>query len=423
MPNDKAQEPTQQAALDPRHYRDVMGHYPTGVAVVTGWSAEGEPIGMVVGSFASVSLDPPLVSFMPTIASGTYALMKDSPSLCINVLAHDQLDLCRSMAVPRPGKFDDVAWSHPDGGAPTLDGAVTHIQCHTSEVITAGDHYIVLCTVDAMDVHRPTTPLLFFQGGYGGFNIHGMRARGDAGLITALRLADRAQPAVEDLAHRLTCEAAVLVAVDDDELTTAVSAYGGDAEMTEALGARLPLIPPLGEAYVAFLGPEAEEAWLRRAVTKDDAAITRHRQRLDTVRRDGYALALLEHPADENYTRLLEALEEWTRAELTPARDRALRAIIDASQSAFMDNTIEDDRTYHVGSLVAPVMSPDGQVTLVLRLKQLPQGVPGSTVRGWVNDLKRAAAQVADELAGRSRTTYEEYMRDYAMHIGVDYMM
>ena len=98
-----AAEPVRSEAPDPQQYREVMGHYPTGVAVVTGTSPEGDPIGMVVGTFTAVSLDPPLVAFMPTTTSGTYALMKDSPSFCVNVLAHDPLELCRLMAVPRPG--------------------------------------------------------------------------------------------------------------------------------------------------------------------------------------------------------------------------------------------------------------------------------------------------------------------------------
>ena len=104
--------------VDPEHYREVMGHYPTGVAVVTGTSPEGDPIGMVVGTFTAVSLDPPLVAFMPTTTSGTYALMKDSPSFCVNVLAHDQLELCRLMAVPRPGKFDEVGLAALATGRP-----------------------------------------------------------------------------------------------------------------------------------------------------------------------------------------------------------------------------------------------------------------------------------------------------------------
>jgi len=217
-------------AVDAAVYREVMGHYPTGVAIVTGFEAE-EPVAMVVGTFSAVSLDPPLVAFMPTVGSGTYARLAGAPAYCINVLAHDQLELCRRMAVPREDKFDGVAWTTSELGAPVLTDAVAHIHCTPQEAVPAGDHLIVLCAVQSMCVARPVTPLLFFEGGYGGFSPRGMAAKGDADLITAIRLADPARPHIERLAQQLECEAAVLVGVNDDELTTALSSYGGCASM------------------------------------------------------------------------------------------------------------------------------------------------------------------------------------------------
>ena len=179
-----------------------MGHYPTGVAVVTGTSPDGRPRSAwsSAPSRRSPSI-PPLVAFMPTTTSGTYALMKDSPSFCVNVLAHDQLELCRLMAVPRPGKFDEVGWRPSPLGAPALDDAVAHIHCRLHDEVVAGDHLIVLCAVEQMDVARPVTPLLFFQGGYGGFNPRGMTARGDGDLIAAVRMAEVARPHIERLAR------------------------------------------------------------------------------------------------------------------------------------------------------------------------------------------------------------------------------
>ena len=80
-------------SIDPLRYREVMGHYPTGVTVVTGFAEGGEPVGMVVGTFTSVSLDPPLVAFLPTVASQTFARLRTAEAFCINVLAHDQVEL------------------------------------------------------------------------------------------------------------------------------------------------------------------------------------------------------------------------------------------------------------------------------------------------------------------------------------------
>ncbi|HWU06503.1 MAG TPA: flavin reductase family protein [Streptomyces sp.] len=155
-------------AVAPAEYRRVMGHHPTGVSVVTGMR-DGAPVGMVVGTFSAVSMDPPLVSFMPTVASGTYTLLREAGSFCINVLAADQMELCRTMAVPRPDKFDGVPWTVSPFGAPRLAGAVAYVDCAPEQEVPAGDHWITLCRVQAMEIGREASPLVFFQGGYGEF--------------------------------------------------------------------------------------------------------------------------------------------------------------------------------------------------------------------------------------------------------------
>jgi flavin reductase (DIM6/NTAB) family NADH-FMN oxidoreductase RutF len=157
-----------QQPIDPAVYRQVMAHYPTGVAVVTAFDGE-QPAGMVVGTFSAVSMDPPLVAFMPQKSSVTYAALAKATAYCINVVAADQLDLCRTMARRAADKFDQVSWKTSPYGAPQLADAVAHVHCRPAQEIEAGDHFIVLCAVDAMEVTRPVTPLLFFQGGYGEF--------------------------------------------------------------------------------------------------------------------------------------------------------------------------------------------------------------------------------------------------------------
>lgn len=157
------------SSIDPARYREVMRLYPTGVVVVTGALTDGAPIGMVVGTFTSLSMDPPLVAFMPTRESVTYAALRTTPTYCINLLAHDQHHLCQVLSTRDPNKFDQVAWTYSDYGVPMLSEAVAHIHCRAANEIEVGDHLIVVCEVIAMDVARPVTPLLFCQGGYGGF--------------------------------------------------------------------------------------------------------------------------------------------------------------------------------------------------------------------------------------------------------------
>lgn len=394
--------PSESPPLDAAHYRDVMGHYPTGVTVVTGTSHEGEPIGMVVGTFTAVSLDPPLVAFMPTTTSGTYGLMRDSAAYCINVLAHDQLDLCRLMAAPRPGKFDAVEWAMSPHGAPALKDAVAHIHCRPHDVVTAGDHFIVLCAVEAMEVSRPATPLLFFQGGYGGFNTRGMSAKGDGDLIAAVRQADVARTQADRLARTLGCEVAVLVAANDHELTTAATAYGADAQVLEPLGVRVPLMPPLGEAYVAWAGEPAIEAWLGRASSQEPEVLHKYRRRLASVRERGFAVSRQHEVDAPKYSELHDAMREYATGELTPARERAVREVIAASSTFFETMDIEDGEVYDLGAIVVPVLAPDGQVALCLRASQLPGGVDASTVRTWIATLQEAASAVAHKLESDS---------------------
>lgn len=401
-----SQQTGEPGTVGPAHYREVMGHSPTGVAVVTGRTESQEPVGMVVGTFASVSLDPPLVSFMPTTTSRTFARLRDSPAFCINVLAHDQLELCRTMAVPGPGKFDDIAWSTSAYDAPALDGAVAHIHCTLDQVVTAGDHFIVLCRVQEMAVNRPVTPLLFFQGGYGGFSPRGLAAHGDAELIDAVRLADVGQPAVERLARAYRCEAAVLVAVNDQELTTAVSAFGGCARPQEQLGQRVPLMPPLGEAYVAWAPESTVEAWLRRATSQDPEVVEKYRRRLETVRELGCAMSRIQPDDGPQYADLTAAMREYAAGELMPARERAVRAVISGASPFYETFEIVDGETYDLGAIVHPVLGPDGSVALCLRLGQLPRGVGADQVRQWVAALKEAAARVSRTLSTRAGDQY-----------------
>jgi flavin reductase (DIM6/NTAB) family NADH-FMN oxidoreductase RutF len=383
--------------ITPGHFREVLGHYPTGVTVVTGM-VESRPVGMVVGTFSSVSLDPPLVAFMPQVGSRTWGQLAMAPTFCINVLAHDQLGLCRVMAVPREDKFDQVEWSPSALGAPVLAGAVAHVHCRQVSTVEAGDHWIVLCAVEAMELSRPVTPLLFFQGGYGGFSPGGMAAKADADLITAVRLGDRARTQVEQLARRLGCEAAALVAVSPDELTTAVTAYGGDAAMVEPLGQRIPLIPPIGEAYVAG-DPERTERWLGKIMPPDPDVLACYRNRLASVADNGVAVTLVGPDVRADYDRLHEALDEYAAGELTPARERAVRAVLAGTRHVFADVELDPEASYDVGSIVVPVRGPGGEVAMVLRATQLPAGTRGHVVQGWIESVRAAAAAVQRDLA------------------------
>lgn len=156
-------------AIDGATFRRVLGHYPTGVCVVTAVEPGGAPVGMAVGSFTSVSLDPPLVAFFPDKGSTSWPRIERAGRFCVNVLAADQQPICRQFASKVEDKFAGVSHRLSGGGSPILDDVVAWIDCALHAVHEAGDHFIVLGRVIELDIARAEQPLLFFRGAYGNF--------------------------------------------------------------------------------------------------------------------------------------------------------------------------------------------------------------------------------------------------------------
>ena len=156
------------AAIDSGLFRQVLGNYPTGVAVITSVGTDGEPLALVVGTFTSVSLDPPLVGFLPTRQSYTWQLIEATGRFAANIFGADQLAECGKLA-GRDDKFTGVEWSLSPRGLPVLTNAIATIECSLHAVQDAGDHVFVTGTVEAMAVQRESDPMLFWRGRYGGF--------------------------------------------------------------------------------------------------------------------------------------------------------------------------------------------------------------------------------------------------------------
>jgi 3-hydroxy-9,10-secoandrosta-1,3,5(10)-triene-9,17-dione monooxygenase reductase component len=169
-PNGSPDQPS--AVFDGAHFRAVLGHFPTGVTIVTGVSA-GLPIGFTVGSFTSISLDPPLVGFFAMNDSDTWLAMASTNGFCVNVLRNTQADLCWRFA--RSGneniRFDGLPWQPaPVTGSPVIDGVGAWIDCAIERTLVLGDHALVVGAVRALDHHADThVPLVFYKGALGGF--------------------------------------------------------------------------------------------------------------------------------------------------------------------------------------------------------------------------------------------------------------
>lgn len=153
--------------FDPAEFRRVLGHYPTGVTVVTAVSEAG-PVGLAIGSFGSVSLEPPLVMFCPGKSSNSWPVIEASGSFCVNVLAEDQAAVSSLFAGRDPDKFAGISWSTRVTGSPVIEGCLAWIDCTIETVHEGGDHWIVVGRVADLGVGRPDSgPLIFFKGGYG----------------------------------------------------------------------------------------------------------------------------------------------------------------------------------------------------------------------------------------------------------------
>jgi 3-hydroxy-9,10-secoandrosta-1,3,5(10)-triene-9,17-dione monooxygenase reductase component len=155
-------------AVDSARFRRVLGHFCTGVTVVTSLDAGGGPVGFACQAFAALSLDPPLVLFCPSRNSSTWAHIAAAGRFCVNVLAEDQRDISRTFGTSGADKFAGVAWSPAPSGAPVLDGVLTWADCTIVASHPTGDHDVVIGHVDELGSCRDARPLLFYKGRYTG---------------------------------------------------------------------------------------------------------------------------------------------------------------------------------------------------------------------------------------------------------------
>lgn len=150
---------------DTPDYRRVLGHVPTSVSVVTGLARSG-PVGMTVGSFTSVSLDPPLIAFFVDKSSSTWPRLYESDYFAVNILGHAQSELCRAFARRREDRFEGVDWHASEHGVPLLNEAIVRIECARYKVDLIGDHYQVVGKVTSLELSAEDPPLIFLRGGF-----------------------------------------------------------------------------------------------------------------------------------------------------------------------------------------------------------------------------------------------------------------
>ncbi|MGW1682681.1 3-hydroxy-9,10-secoandrosta-1,3,5(10)-triene-9,17-dione monooxygenase reductase subunit [Saccharopolyspora sp. NPDC002376] len=156
-----------QVAVDQAAFRRVLGHFGTGVVVITGVDGE-RPVGFACQSFAALSLAPPLVLFCPARTSRAWSALEHAGRFCVNVLSESQQPVSTVFGRSGEDKFAGVPWHPAPSGSPVINGALTWIDCTVEAVHEAGDHYIVIGRVSCLGETTAERPLLFYRGAYAG---------------------------------------------------------------------------------------------------------------------------------------------------------------------------------------------------------------------------------------------------------------
>ena len=151
--------------MDLKELRRVMGHFATGVTVVTTQDGLGAPFGLTANAFASLSLNPPLVLVCVDKGAQCYGCFAESKLFAVNVLGEGQEDLSRRFATKGDAKFNGISWHRSEAGVALLDGAIGHIECKVVSSYDGGDHTIYVGEVLSAAA-TGGRPLIFFQGKY-----------------------------------------------------------------------------------------------------------------------------------------------------------------------------------------------------------------------------------------------------------------
>lgn len=165
MPGAAVMPPGNDSAFDLRGYRSALGHFPTGVTIMTAVDIDGRQIGMTVNSFASVSLDPAIILWSIVRTTPSYLAFSRATYFAVNVLAEEQCDLSTRFSRASPDKFAGVACERGIGGVPLIEGCAARFECSLRERHVAGDHDIILGNVERFS-HSERKPLAFALSGY-----------------------------------------------------------------------------------------------------------------------------------------------------------------------------------------------------------------------------------------------------------------
>lgn len=375
-------------------WRRTLGHYPTGITIITSVDNERAPVGMVVGTFTSVSEQPPLVGFLPQRTSRTLALIEQAGRFRASVLGATHERFCRDFFTALPEqRFAHGRWEPDQFGIPRLKDAVAWFDATVHDVLPAGDHVMVLGEVTDLGLGPSANdvPLVFHRGGYGTFSTPSTGIEfGDFG--GKLRLANSVAGQLEQLTMELGADSALVTVVDDD-----VVALSSGTTRSAYVGTSFPFAAPLDPGFAAWCEPAQRAGWLTRGrelVEEFDEQLVS--DVVDLARHHGYAISF-GYTLNEEFQRLLS----------TPDGARAAFAGLWESTSHAFDAYRHDREPHtHASALQVPVFGADGHIAFELLVGSFDVRSDPERFRWIVETAADHAARLTRALGGRAPASY-----------------
>ena len=371
-------------------FRRVLGQYPTGVCVVTGITQDGQPTGLAVGSFTSLSLHPPLVAFMPDKTSSSWPKIRPANAFCVNILSAGQESVCRAFAARAPDKFRDVSWRAASSGSPVITGVVAWIDCDLERVHEAGDHEIVIGRVRELEIESHSLPLLFFRGGYGRFAPLSMAAN-DVAFSEHLRIVDLARGEMDQAAAALDCQV-VAMSIVGHELVLLASAGGLDDPTWATVGQRYPAVAPIGSNIMAWQEPDQIGSWLSGVESSQQRRT--YLRRLEQARQRGYSV-MMDSPYRSRLTEMAgQHRLPGTYAEMSAEQRKTLAGLpidpLDFSAA----------QAHKVRFIYVPVFGVDGTAPISLGVRLTHSLDSPQQLKCYVRHMQEVSDRVTESIGG-----------------------
>lgn len=365
----------------------------------------GEPVAMVVGTFTSVSIDPPMVGFLADRVSTTWPIVRARGQYTASVLTAEHEPLCRAVVAKDPRRFEQFNWARSPTGLPLVPDARVWFECVIDSVLPIGDHFFAVGSVQDMGVGETTAPPLIFQrGSYGWPKLPGLDAE-DAGLAVLLRYADIVYEEAAALAADLGLNCLISAAVDGN-VTLLRAATQSDDRLR--IGMYAPLAAPIGALFVAWGSVADQHRWLQRSrdLLKLVSPSAPPPPALDGQAADAMLSAVRECGYTVSTGRAMaESFDAAFNSTGPGGQRRALAAFL-ASLTEHADEHVHAARIESltdVTYLHAPVFDARERVVLVLALTGFPAATPTADLSRWLEQLQATAQRASEKISRRDR--------------------